>query len=279
MKKRTKVVASLLIILGSGTVTVWLNSLDFVPEIDIATKLIVVIFSFLLTICIYAAVWIGFVKTRQEALCDHLLPLMTCIHCDDLLCCLQAIRPHIWTDKGIQNILSLSRDDPQGNSSLTDEFDLATKEAHVKREVWIASPDLSYDCQDTNFTNVVRHNLNRKKIRYVFFALDNSASRQNAEKLFNKYKTLRNSRRIRFYLLNERQYKLTLHLYSIVIYDPNPNPQKDVISSAYVCVGENDMSVRSIYKSLNENSTNDAIGILRRIQEDGNLRYRPQWNR
>jgi hypothetical protein len=273
--KNLKIAFSVFISIVSAAIAVFLTTLDFFSEINLFIKAIVVLFSVSLVTIIYIALWYNYSKTKNESVSAEMLPMLSCIQCEDLLCCLQAIRPIVLTTNGVQNILSLSGKDKEG-SALTDEFALASYEATVKRKVWIASPDLSYVCKDTNFTNVVKNNLCNRKIEYVFFAIDSSQSRQNANKLYSKYKTFRNKNRIKFYLMNESEFKLTLHLYNFVVYDPIPNEKKGIRSTAYVCVGENDKSVRSIYKELNEKNTNTAIQIFTKIQSNKNMRYKPR---
>jgi len=261
--------------------TVYVNMQDFVEDVSKSIKAVIAAFSFLLVLLIYVTIRACFRKSKKNMLDEQLLPMISCIHCEDLLCCLQSIRPHVITQSGeTKNILSLSNRVQNGSHhELTDEFELAAKEAQTKREVWILSPDLSYETKDNNFMNVVKHNLCYRKVNYVFIALRNDVSKQNANAIYSRYRTLRNFWRMKFYMVDDEQFYLALHLYSLVIYDPRPNPQKEVVSEAFLCVGENEDDVRSIYKSLNPERTIKAAGVVDNILKDRKARYRPRYNR
>jgi len=209
---------------------------------------------------IFMLVWLSFCLARKHNLIKRILPYSECNKCADLLCCLKVVRPGV---NYKEDLFQLS------SNKFIDEFELATLEAKLPlKEVWIISPDLSYECKETFFTEVVRRNI-KSGVKYRFITQDCADSRENLIKIYdkytNKFSRILYQKRLITYLVSASRFDMVLSLYSFVIY--NPNPQKSKYESRiYICVGENGNEVHSVYKEIdNEHQVNITLDTVRSI--------------
>ncbi|MBQ9679956.1 MAG: hypothetical protein IJV48_04640 [Ruminococcus sp.] len=131
-----------------------------------------------MNLLVFILVWISFRFGRKSIITKTMMPRCDCYLCENLLCCFRAIRPGVNYREKIFNLES---------SEFIDEFALASIEAKNQiKEVWILSPDLSYECKDSFFTEVVRRNMHRG-IKYKYITQCNADSRENSKRIYNKY--------------------------------------------------------------------------------------------
>lgn len=229
-------------------------------SIDIYEKIMIYSLMLIIVTLSFFLIKLSFWCARKNNLLKKTLPCSDCKKCENILCCLRVARPGV---NYKENVLNLT------NSNFIDEFALATLEGTLPlKEVWIISPDLSYECKDTFFTEVVRQNL-KKGIKYKFITQDNADSRENLKRIYDKYtnwftkKFYKN--RLRFYTVNAPELAIILSLYSIVVYNPDSQNTK-YESHMYVCVGENGNDIHSIYKEIdNEKHINATLDTIRNI--------------
>lgn len=225
--------------------------LSIIPNMFSSVSIIekVVIYAIMLvsTTIIILLVWLSFFGWRKNNLMKKLLPSSECNKCADILCCLKVVRPGVNFKEDVFMLES---------SKFIDEFELATLEGKLPlKEVWIISPDLSYECEDSFFTEVVKRNL-KQGVKYKFFSQDSPDSRENSKKVYSKYTNKINQllykNRLVFYLSDASEFNIVLSLYSIVVYNPSPKTTKHK-RHVFICVGENGNDVHSVYKEIDNN--------------------------
>lgn len=212
-----------------------------------------------INLLVFILVWISFRFGRKSIITKTMMPRCDCYLCENLLCCFRAIRPGVNYREKIFNLES---------SEFIDEFALASIEAKNQiKEVWILSPDLSYECKDSFFTEVVRRNMHRG-IKYKYISQSNADSRENSKRIYNKYTNRITKRlykkRLAFYLANIPELDIILNLYSIVVYNPSPDDRHK--RHVYLCVGENEDNIHSVYKEIKDQTyINKAIDTIRSV--------------
>ena len=247
------------------SVIVWLAPiLSMFPNlfsiIPIQEKITLCAFILIIVTAVFILISTSFFLAGKSNSLKRTLPRSDCNKCDDILCCLKAVRPGVNYKDEIFKLNS---------NNLIDEFELATIEASIPiKEIWIISPDLSYECEDTFFTEVVRRNL-KNGVRYKYFTQNCSDSRENARRLYSKYtkkiSRFMYRRKLIFYLVDAREFDIILSLYSIVVYNPNPKDAQ-YNRRVYICVGENGNNVHSVYKEIdNINQVNTTVDTIRTI--------------
>lgn len=240
--------------------------LSMLPSVftSISNKEKIIIYSIMLvaTTIIIVLVRLSFFWVRKNNSAKKILPCSECNICADLLCCLRVARPGVNYKDEIFKLESCK---------FIDEFELATIEAEYPlKEVWIISPDLSYECEDSFFTEVVKRNL-KQGVKYRFFSRNSADSRENLKKVCNKYTNkitrLLYKNKLFFYLADAPEFDIVLSLYSIVVYNPTPKNSK-YKRCVYICVGENGYEVHSVYKEIdNSHQINVTLDTIRSIKD------------
>lgn len=231
-------------------------------KISILEKIIIYALMLFTVTIIFGLVWVSFFLARKYNLLKKILPSSDCSECENLLCCLKVVRPGVNYKNDIFRLES---------NQFIDEFELATLEARMPlKEVWIISPDLSYECEDSFFTEVIKNNL-KLGVIYRFFTLNNADSRENIRKLYDKYTNLITkhsySKKLIFYRVDAPEFDIILSLYSIFIYNPNSKVSK-YKKRVFIRVGENGEEIHSVYKEIdNFHQINVTLDTIRSIMD------------
>ena len=93
-------------------------------------------------------------------------------------------------------------------------------------------------------------------------------------KLYDKYTNLITKylygRKLIFYRVESPEFDIILSLYSIIIFNPNSNKLK-YKNRIYICVGENDEEIHSVYKEIdNPHQINVTLDTIRSIMDSTN---------
>lgn len=177
--------------------------------------------------------------------------VLSCIYSPDTKCCLSYYMP-------LDTIYGTTHE-------VITDIELAEYELTVETdEIWLLSLDLSVECGDNIFKEVVRSRL-KEGVQYNFISIKSPLAKERAIEIKRRYKSLFSSKKIHFYLLENNEYYLFLSLYSVAIYNPT---NSDDGTQAYVCIGESNGSETSIYAKLNKTHTKIATNITREIIEN-----------
>ena len=144
---------------------------------------------------------------------------------------------------------------------LIDEFTLAEFELTCNtKEIWLISSDFSVESTDNIFQSIVEKNL-RRGISYTLFALDTKIARDRAVRIQNMYSHIKRRGKISVKFIDPKDAKLVFMMYNFAIYNPLHTQGMD--QTAIICFGENDDTVRSIYRRLPRDAGNSICETVK----------------